>query len=78
MLMQSTKENGGVEVPSGGLVKSCCNATLYGGVGGDVGEVCHENQLSGSGARHSASEQGNERGGSEFVSAGGISNVMLN
>ena len=40
--------------------------------------MCHENQLSGSGARHSASEQGSERGGSEFVSAGGISNVMLN
>lgn len=36
------------------------------------------NQESGSAARHSASEQGRDNGGSAFVIAGGISKVMHN
>ena len=45
-------------------------------MGGAVAEVCRTNQDSGSGARHSASEQGRDRHGSALESAGGMSNVM--
>lgn len=43
-----------------------------------MAEVCCMNQDSGSGARHSASEQGNDRGGSALVRLGGMSNVIDN
>jgi hypothetical protein len=47
-------------------------------VGGEVGELCRAYHESGSAARHSASEQGNERSGSALVIVGGMSNVMHN
>ena len=57
-------------------VNRSCNASAYVGAGGAVAEVCRTYQDSGSGARHSASEQGSDRQGSELEREGGMSNVM--